>query len=200
MRLWSVHRSRWIFAASCSAYIYIFQTYIVVARLSTLLPPKGIFHESKTTTNTCCHRCCHSLGFARRHNFCRLISRTSMFSMSNPHGLSKPELDSVTNGGNYGESEAARARRLGTEVRLGQARVKKLQGWMAEGHTHEPTSIPLDARFQKGGKYALSDQEQKWTNAPVNPLPLADQLRDKQQQVVFAQEQLKSLQILKQSN
>ena len=117
-------------------------------------------------------------------------------SSSNPYGLSGPELASVTNGGNYGQEESAASRtsRLQTQLVAGQARINKLQGLAAAGHTTEPAPAPLPAQFQAGGKFALSAQEQQAAMAATAPStqPLAQQLEQKYQQVAAIQKELQS--------
>ena len=131
-----------------------------------------------------------------------MFSSVKKSSNNNPYGLSGPELNSVTNGGNYPESSAAQAQRLETQITMGQARIQKLQGLVNAGHTTEPAAAaPLPAAFQAGGKFALSAQEQAWatntattTTTPATAAaPLAAQLAQKQQHVASWQQQLAAL-------
>ena len=121
-------------------------------------------------------------------------SSSTPLSNANPYGLSGPELQSVTNGGNYHESAAAQTQRLQTDLTLSQARVRKLEGLVAAGHTVEPTPVPLDAAYTAGGKFALSGPEQAWaTRASTSHVPLTTQLAQKQQHVEKLQGQLEAL-------
>ena len=121
-----------------------------------------------------------------------------MASQDPRYALSQPELDSITNGGNYPESAAARQRRLETDLQMGQARIQKLEHLIALGgqeeEKHKPGTLALAPEYQAGGKFALSAAEQKWaTAATASTEPWDRQLERKYQQVAQIQKDLQSI-------
>lgn len=116
---------------------------------------------------------------------------------NNPYGLSAPELEWYHGRGAATAERATSLQTLQAERVATQARVDKLQSLLDNGEEGCPRA-PLDASFQAGGKFALSDPEQQWamggpTSSDVT-LSLQDELAEKQLQLDVLQQQLMNLQ------